>query len=39
MNKKFIYIIVSITILFANNINESFGKIVFNDRYIDSPFS
>jgi hypothetical protein len=39
MYKNIIYIIVSITILLANNINESFGKIIFNETHIDSPFS
>ena len=27
------------TIILANDINESFGKIIFNDIHIDSPFS
>ena len=39
MKKCFIHIIISMTIILANDINESFGKIIFNDIHIDSPFS
>ena len=39
MKKCFIYIIISMTIILANDIDESFGKIIFNDIHIDAPFS
>ena len=39
MPKSFIYIIICLTIILSNDINESFGKMIINGTHIASPFA